>query len=373
MSELEIESTKKDNDNNYSQKMIEMNSEKSISPTASTKSEDYDSTSSEGRDRHRNKDSELVYSKISNINSTSSKSGDSVESLSDSNSSDGQFENGQRSSSSDDVSEKKSRESGNSGSDEGNSNPTEKLHVSRRKISLTDGIKRPSEWRSLETGEEADMGQYEGRQKMPRPASSSYGNRLSSSSVCSSITHATHPIWYCKREGCTGVLTLLGRVETHLVNLNSAKQRAAEMRTLFPSTFSHGSLLSCSECGDRPKHGTRHATWQRLCQICGEPYAMNGFWRMHGGCNNKNMESAIELRAPLHKKKLRTDWTLSQISQLDETLSAEKKFLILAHKKLIVASTCAISDDVIEAFDGTYETYVEEGRREQEQYGNRTW
>ena len=240
----------------------------------------------------------------------SSTGGNSLENSgnsSDTSSSDGQRA---RSSSSDEIENKKlgdsrsndSRSNDSSGSeDTGSSNqsPSRQSHRDRK----------PRRWTVEDEETEVDT-----QIKMPRPI----------------VVQKVHPKWDCKREGCRGKLTLIGRLENHCPDVESAKRRAEEMRKLYPATYVHGSLLSCNMCGDRPKHGSRYATWQRLCQICGEPYAMNGFWRMHGGCNNKKMESALEYRAPLHKKKLReSKWSASTIAKLDNTLSAEKKYLIL--------------------------------------------
>ena len=281
----------------------------------------------------------------------SSTGGNSLENSgnsSDTSSSDGQRA---RSSSSDEIENKKlgdsrsndSRSNDSSGSeDAGSSNqsPSRQSHRDRK----------PRRWTVEDEETEVDT-----QIKMPRPI----------------VVQKVHPKWDCKREGCRGKLTLIGRLENHCPDVESAKRRAEEMRKLYPATYVHGSLLSCNMCGDRPKHGSRYATWQRLCQICGEPYAMNGFWRMHGGCNNKKMESALEYRAPLHKKKLRENkWSASSIAKLDKTLSAEKKYLILAHRKMLDGVTSEISDASIDKFEGTYETYAEDGYKNNQKSGS---
>jgi hypothetical protein len=91
----------------------------------------------------------------------------------------------------------------------------------------------------------------------------------------------THPLMACKREGCAGNMTLLGDVKNHAETLEECQERAKLKFKLYPQTFFHGSSMTCMECGDRPRVGThgRNASWQRLCRICGEAYAMNGFWR----------------------------------------------------------------------------------------------
>ena len=73
---------------------------------------------------------------------------------------------------------------------------------------------------------------------------------------------------------------------THLTlesYLTDAQKRAQVCRAQFSSFYWHGSMLSCSVCGDRPKSNKRRKMWQRLCVICGEPFAMNSFWKCHGG------------------------------------------------------------------------------------------
>jgi len=237
---------------------------------------------------------------------------------------------GSSNNSSDEIETKKSTDSGGSGGECSSSSS------SNKDTSSTSSNRSSRRSRRRVRGHEAEIG-HDAYSKMPRPT-----------------LEKKHPRWDCKREGCTGKLTLIGRVETHFVDLENAKARARQKRKEYPATHLHGSLLSCNRCGDRPKHGSRHATWQRLCEICGEPYAMNGFWRKHGGCNKKKLESALELRAPLHKKKLRSShWNAKSISSLDVTLAAEKKFLILAYKNMIQSATCDISDDVIDKFEGT--------------------
>ena len=142
----------------------------------------------------------------------------------------------------------------------------------------------------------------------------------------------THPALSCKREGCAANVTLLGNVKSHFEGLEECQKRAAVMAKEYPKTFFHGSVLSCEECGDRPRVGTngRHASWQRLCRICGEAYAMNGFWRSHGGYNNQNVRSPLHLRSSIHKSNLRKEWKADAIESLDACLDAEKAWLRLA-------------------------------------------
>ena len=158
------------------------------------------------------------------------------------------------------------------------------------------------------------------------------------------------PTWKCKRENCNGVLTLLGNVKKHMTNLSEARARAAQKAREFPATFVHGAKLSCNKCGDRPAgERRRHSSWQRLCQICGETYAMNAFWRMHGGVNHKGVRTDLKLRAHVHKNKLRLKFlTNAEVSRLDNMLSEEKIWLDLANRKIIDRGKAEISNKVIE-------------------------
>jgi hypothetical protein len=81
-----------------------------------------------------------------------------------------------------------------------------------------------------------------------------------------------HPFWLCKREGCSGMLTLLGNEKHHIKDLMNARRRASWRRAQYPATRIHGSPMSCSICGDRPMLKSRRSAWQRLCVICMEPY-----------------------------------------------------------------------------------------------------
>ena len=59
-----------------------------------------------------------------------------------------------------------------------------------------------------------------------------------------------HPIWFCKREHCDGVLTLLGSEAAHVpLDLTSAKMRGLTKRRQYPATSTHGAPLTCSKCG----------------------------------------------------------------------------------------------------------------------------
>ena len=129
-------------------------------------------------------------------------------------------------------------------------------------------------------------------------------------------------------------MTLLGNVKTHFESLEECRKRATAMTKLYPQTFFHGSCLTCEECGDRPRVGAngRHASWQRLCRICGEAYAMNGFWRSHGGCNNQNVSAPLHLRSSIHKSNMRKQWKQSAIESLEPCLNAEKAWLRVASK-----------------------------------------
>ena len=75
------------------------------------------------------------------------------------------------------------------------------------------------------------------------------------------------------------------------------------------------------------------------------------------------MESALEYRAPLHKKSRESKWSASTIAKLDNTLSAEKVFNSCT-QKMLNGVTAEISDASIDKFEGTYETYAEDGYKQ---------
>jgi len=70
-----------------------------------------------------------------------------------------------------------------------------------------------------------------------------------------------HPKWFCKREGCDGVLTAIGNVRCYLDDIDKARRRAEIQRKKFPQTYIHGGPLSCSKCG----------TWFGSIEICTKP------------------------------------------------------------------------------------------------------
>lgn len=163
-----------------------------------------------------------------------------------------------------------------------------------------------------------------------------------------------HPSWKCRRVGCDGFLTLLGSsVNGHIDDMNLSRRRAVNKRETFPATFEHGSPLTCSCCGDRPKpeKGGRRAAWQRLCVICGEPYAMNGFWTKHGGCNRRGVSVGLERRSHVHMSNMRKHFkTVDDMACLPDTLKKEKKWIALALSGTIDKEKHAISDSTIENF-----------------------
>ena len=157
-----------------------------------------------------------------------------------------------------------------------------------------------------------------------------------------------HPIWTCKREGCFGKLTALGKGKRHCKDLKEAKARARESYKEWPATYVHGSSLSCSQCGDRPTVRGRNATWQRLCIICGVPFAMNGFWRKHGGFNMRGAVKPLDLRSPSHKTHMRScNLSLAEILRIEPCMHAEKKWMILCKLGLLHPHE-AIKDATIE-------------------------
>lgn len=167
-----------------------------------------------------------------------------------------------------------------------------------------------------------------------------------------------HPSWVCRRVGCPGFLTLLGAdVKNHIDDLTESRKRAFAKRTDFPNTYLHGSILTCDLCGDRPKpaNGGRRAAWQRLCTVCGEPYAMNGFWRKHGGLNHKGECIPLERRSHVHHQNMRKHFrTIKDVNCLSDKLEREKKWLALAVTGKIDQTTHSISDASIEKFSMPY-------------------
>ena len=164
-----------------------------------------------------------------------------------------------------------------------------------------------------------------------------------------------HPSWKCRRVGCSGFLTLLGTsVNGHIDNMTLSRSRAVNKRSDFPDTYQHGSPLTCSCCGDRPKpeKGGRRAAWQRLCIVCGEPYAMNGFWTKHGGCNRRGTCVPLERRSHGHMNKMRKNFkTVDDMICLPATMKNEKKWIALAMTGRIDRETHDISDSAIQTFE----------------------
>lgn len=166
------------------------------------------------------------------------------------------------------------------------------------------------------------------------------------------ISEHGHPTWFCKRDTCKGVLTLLGDCKSYHDNLAVAKHRAMIKCSQYPKTFKHGSPLSCSRCGDRPKIRGRRATWQRLCLICREPYAMNGFWRKHGGYNNRGVIIPLETRSPVHHTSMRNNFKkLSDTYSLTDALQPEKKWIILMLKGVIDRDMKKITSESIDGHE----------------------
>ena len=62
---------------------------------------------------------------------------------------------------------------------------------------------------------------------------------------------SVHPTWFCKRDPCTGLLTLLGSGKLKAFDDNiKARARADLQRLAYPITNTHGALLTCSDCGN---------------------------------------------------------------------------------------------------------------------------
>lgn len=170
------------------------------------------------------------------------------------------------------------------------------------------------------------------------------------------IVPSEHPVWTCRRSHCEGTLILLGAIDHYKDNIEEARQRAMVAKACYPATFTHGAALSCTVCGDRPlmmcRKRKRRAAWQRLCVVCCEPYAMNGFWRAHGGYNKKMMKTDLRMRAHVHKHNLCTRFkTMKDVEILDECLDSEKKWLALAVQGKISKTKHTVDDEILSTFE----------------------
>lgn len=161
-------------------------------------------------------------------------------------------------------------------------------------------------------------------------------------------SEAGHPFWLCKREGCSGMLTLIGNEKHHIKDVENARRRAAWRRVQYPATKIHGSPMSCSVCGDRPMLKSRRSAWQRLCVICMEPYAMNGFWCKHGGPNSRGVSTKLDIRSNGHKNYMRRMASDNvSIQNMEKSLCLEQKWLMLANQGKIDALKDDISNAVL--------------------------
>jgi len=111
---------------------------------------------------------------------------------------------------------------------------------------------------------------------------------VAESSIVYPIQHNScpevHPKLYCTRDGCHGVLTLIGDQNKYF-DLGNARRRALQMAMFYPQTYFHGTMASCSECGDRPmmKGKTKRAKqWQRFCTVCERVFSISSFFKVHG-------------------------------------------------------------------------------------------
>ena len=175
------------------------------------------------------------------------------------------------------------------------------------------------------------------------PAPSHSTNKLASS------TESEHPFWLCKREGCSGMLTLLGNEKHHIKAIMNARRRAAWRRSQFPATRIHGSPMSCSVCGDRPMLKSRRSAWQRLCVVCMEPYAMNGFWCKHGGPNSRGVATDLKIRSNGHKSCMRRLAAngRKEIENFEDAVHLEKLWMGLAMDQKINGDKAEISNTVL--------------------------
>jgi len=148
-------------------------------------------------------------------------------------------------------------------------------------------------------------------------------------------------------------------VRSHCIRVEDAQKRAQVCRAQFSSFYWHGSMLSCSVCGDRPKSNKRRKMWQRLCVICGEPFAMNSFWKCHGGVTNKGDTHSIDSRVAVHKRMMR-EWAQCQktdakvLSSLMRSSMEEFKWLTLASNGTIDPMTYPITSEALEKIPSSY-------------------
>lgn len=163
-----------------------------------------------------------------------------------------------------------------------------------------------------------------------------------------SSVYKAHPVWKCKRENCNGVLTCIGYVKNHYDSIDESHERALACRANYPDTFKHGSMVTCSRCGDRPFHRGRYASWQRLCVVCKRPFAMNGFWRKHGGINNRYVESPLQQRSHSHVTGMRENFKyVNEVQKIDSMLMTDKMWILLGLKNVIDISSSKVDNSVL--------------------------
>lgn len=145
------------------------------------------------------------------------------------------------------------------------------------------------------------------------------------------------------------MLTLLGNEKHHIKAIMNARRRAAWRRSQFPATRIHGSPMSCSVCGDRPMLKSRRSAWQRLCVVCMEPYAMNGFWCKHGGPNSRGVATDLKIRSNGHKSCMRRLAAngRKEIENFEDAVHLEKLWMGLAMDQKINGDKAEISNTVL--------------------------
>ena len=94
---------------------------------------------------------------------------------------------------------------------------------------------------------------------------------------------------------------------------------------------------------------SRRSAWQRLCVICMEPYAMNGFWCKHGGANSRGVSTDLQIRSNGHKSCMRRLAAngKKEIENFEDAVHLEKLWMTLAMEDKIDGDTAEISNVVL--------------------------
>ena len=94
---------------------------------------------------------------------------------------------------------------------------------------------------------------------------------------------------------------------------------------------------------------SRRSAWQRLCVICMEPYAMNGFWCKHGGPNSRGISTDLQIRSNGHKSCMRRLAAngKKEIENFEDAVKLEKLWMNLAMEGKIDSDSAEISNVVL--------------------------